>query len=149
MAPFFWYDDIERFSLGAETVKTPSLDNDEAIFSILTPEGRENLCSNCLDTKDCPPSALVWCFARTMRTSPSVLILSSYIRVEMHLLCLFIFYTYLWGVVLDIELHLELILIIAHFSLGRHVVRLGNSSFGNWGRCVGGTLGYCLLGLGL
>ena len=57
--------------------------------------------------------------------------------------------TYLWGVVLDIELHLELILIIADFSLGRHVVRLGNSSFGNCRRYVGGTLGNCLLGLEL
>ena len=84
---------------------------DEDIFSGLTPEGKENLCSNCLETKLWPParfnisfkeslitatfafvcrmfvihkkiaqvpSAFVSCFANTINTSPSVLMLSSY-----------------------------------------------------------------------
>ena len=51
--------------------------NEEEIFSGLTPEGRENLCSNCFETKLWPPSAFVSCLARTINTSPSVLMLSS------------------------------------------------------------------------
>ena len=50
---------------------------EEEIFSGLTPEGRENLCSNCFETKLWPPSAFVSCFASTINTSPSVLMLSS------------------------------------------------------------------------
>ena len=85
--------------------------SEEDIFSGLTPEGKENLCSNCFETKLWPParfnisfkeslitatfafvcrmfvihkkiaqvpSAFVSCFANTINTSPSVLMLSSY-----------------------------------------------------------------------
>ena len=63
--------------LGAVTLSVPSLANDEIIDSGLTPEGKENRCSNCLDTKLPPVSVCVSCLARMTNTSPSVLTLNS------------------------------------------------------------------------
>ena len=63
--------------LGAVTVKLPSLESEDTIESGLTPEGSENRCSNCLETKLPPVSVWVSCLAKITRTSPSVLTLNS------------------------------------------------------------------------
>ena len=62
---------------GAVTLRVPSLPNAEIMDSGLTPEGRENRCSNCLDTKLPPVSVWVSCLAKMTRTSPSVFTLNS------------------------------------------------------------------------
>ena len=67
----------EEVFLGAVTLSVPSFANDEIIDSGLTPEGKENRCSNCLDTKLPPVSVCVSCLARMTSTSPSVLTLNS------------------------------------------------------------------------
>ena len=62
---------------GAVTFRVPSLPKEEIMDSGLTPEGRENRCSNCLDTKLPPDSVWVSCLAKITRTSPSVFTLNS------------------------------------------------------------------------
>ena len=62
---------------GAVTLRVPSLPKEEIMDSGLTPEGRENRCSNCLDTKLPPDSVWVSCLAKITRTSPSVFTLNS------------------------------------------------------------------------
>lgn len=58
---------MERAERGAEMVSTPPLDRDELSFSMLTPEGIVNFCSNSL--LEPRPS----CLAETLRMFPSVL----------------------------------------------------------------------------
>ena len=57
----------QRAERGAEMVSTPPLDRDELSFSMLTPEGIVNFCSNSL--QEPRPS----CLAETLRMFPSVL----------------------------------------------------------------------------
>ena len=103
----------------------------ELIFSGLTPDGRENLCSNCLDTKDFPVEVLLSCLADTISTSPSVLICRSWghdnLEWDMNLISDValklsrIPQTYLRRVFRHIELDCELIRVIVELGPGWQV----------------------------